>query len=145
MNILFIPGITIESIKEFRKKLDNIHNPQILEEKKNVIIPTEFFDSIPTKFTDFDNDWPMNTNLYCSVCTLHIKSRPFPITINKRDKIYECMPNPTCDATCASRYIKKHLDKKNFNVYMHLLKEITSLFYKIKCKQDNSFCNHKSL
>jgi hypothetical protein len=36
MNILFIPGITIASIKEFRKKLDNIHTPQIVEEKKNI-------------------------------------------------------------------------------------------------------------
>jgi hypothetical protein len=46
------------------------------------------------------------------------------------------MRNPCCDCICASRYIKKFLDKTNFNVYMYLLKEVTSMFYDVKCLQD---------
>lgn len=136
MNILFIPGVTIATIKEFRKKLDNMYNTEILEEKKNISTQYEFFDTIPNTFTTLDDTWPMTTNLSCGICTLLIKSRPFPIPVNKTNGTYECAPNPVCDATCASRYIKKYLNKTNFNVYMHMLKEITSIFHKIKCKGD---------
>jgi hypothetical protein len=136
MNILFIPGITITSILVLRKKLDNIYTPQIKEEKKNIVIPTEFYDVIPTKFTTIDEDWPLTTNLHCSICTLPIKSRPFPVPCSKTGDIYECKPNPVCDAPCASRYIRRYLPKNNFNFYMNLLKEITSMIYKTKCLQD---------
>jgi hypothetical protein len=145
--IMFIPGITINDILLMQQKLNNINI--INNNINNININTDnnienkstnkhgeqlfAFEKIPKKFISLATDWPLTTNLKCSMCTLSITHQPFPIsTLFEKENgvdVFTVLPNVTCNALCCALYIRKYL--KNDSAYKYILKKITSVFYNI--------------
>jgi hypothetical protein len=135
--IVFLQGVTINDVREFKKSLDNKFNVDP-NQKTNVVVDKKY-DRHPLIFKDFAKEWEPVTNVRCSGCTLRFTNKPVPILTkfeedNNKVITYECLDNVCCNVTCAAYYIKHYLDDRM--EYKYMLRKMFQIYYGTPVKFD---------
>ena len=111
--ILYLEGVTKKDFKPIENILEDRIKEPIEDEEKGIAVPITW-DKPPSVYKGLE-DWPLRTNLKCSVCDLTFNDRPkfVPGEIKKDENekleiivlggIYMCTFN------CAMRYINVNL------------------------------------